>query len=280
MLMRVRFHHREFGVATPAGYRELVHREFFYRMLGIARLRLLTTCDELLLPSVRRFRPEYAWKLAHVPEMSSVRIRSSFDCARKALGIAPDRFVVLAYGALSIRKGIAELLAAAAHPGFPANATVLLAGAPSEELAPLMKSPAVEGLRRAGRLKELPWFLDAAMEYNAFRAADVVWLGYRGHYESSAVIVQAASMGVPVVACDEGLIAWWARNYDIGEIVRVTDTESVIGAIARLATDKELRHRYSTNGLAIASRHSPEVFSATVCDAIANALKGTRSRAA
>jgi glycosyltransferase involved in cell wall biosynthesis len=276
MLMRVRFHHREFGVSTPARCREVLNRRLFYRMLSIPRLCLFTTCDELLLKCVGRARPEYTSKLAYVPELSTVHIRSSIECARRALGIAPDRFVVLAYGALSMRKGIRELLAAAAHPSFPANAMVLLAGALGEDLWPLMKGGAVEGLRRAGRLRELGGFLDNTTEHDVFRAADIVWLGYRGQYESSAVLVQAASMGLPVVACDEGLIAWWTRNHGIGEIVQVADTGSVAGAFSRLASDRALRERYAARGLAISSRHSPGAFSAAICDAIARASKGAR----
>ena len=51
-------------------------------------------------------------------------------------------------------------------------------------------------------------YLNMDEENMVFSAADVVWLGYQGHYHMSGVLVQAGVMGLPVVASDEGLMAF------------------------------------------------------------------------
>ncbi len=76
-----------------------------------------------------------------------------------------------------------------------------------------------DALTAAGRLHELTHYLSEEEENTVFSSADVVWLGYLAHYQMSGVLVQAGMMGLPNIACEEGLIGWltttpsiWSRG--------------------------------------------------------------------
>jgi glycosyltransferase involved in cell wall biosynthesis len=145
---------------------------------------------------------------------------------------------------------------------------VLLAGGVGPDLAPVLDGPDARRLRSAGRLKERLGFQTLVDEGRLFAAADAVWMGYRGHYTMSGVLVQAAAMGLPVISCAEGLIGWWTRKYAAGEVVDPDDAPAVVNAIGRLSSDRAWRERYRANARDMARLHGPEAFASSICDAV------------
>jgi glycosyltransferase involved in cell wall biosynthesis len=73
-------------------------------------------------------------------------------------------------------------------------------------------------------------------------------------------------MGIPVIACRNGLIGWETSRHGLGEMVDVTDHEEILQAILKLVSDKTLRATYGNNGLRLAARHSGTRFGEAVCD--------------
>jgi glycosyltransferase involved in cell wall biosynthesis len=65
----------------------------------------------------------------------------------------------------------------------------------------------------------LDTFISSETELDLFSACDVVWLGYKGHYGMSGVLVQAYRFGKPVVATADGLIGWFCRTGELGPVV-------------------------------------------------------------
>jgi glycosyltransferase involved in cell wall biosynthesis len=189
--------------------------------------------------------------------------------ARAALGIAPAQTLVLLYGALHQRKGVAELLAALADPRMPAEVAALVAGAQDPFTERTLAAPAAARLRAHGRLYEAPGFLDDAAEARAFAAADLVWLGYRNFNAGSAVLVQAGVVGLPCVATDRGLVAWTVERYGLGITVDTGDPDAIVAGVQRLALDRQLRRECGPRGRAFAARRTPEQFGRGICDAIA-----------
>ncbi len=190
----------------------------------------------------------------------------SVEQARHLLGIPSDRIVVLAFGVLDIRKGIGPLLEALGNPACPPSVTVLLAGEQRPGIRELLAHPRNQELRGRSRIIEIPGFLNDWQEVAAFRAADIVWIGYQGFYGMSGILVSAAKSGVPVIACREGLLGWLTEKYQVGEVVDVGNNREVVSAIGRLANDKDLRARYAAAALAMGARHSSEDYGDTICD--------------
>jgi glycosyltransferase involved in cell wall biosynthesis len=92
----------------------------------------------------------------------------------------------------------------------------------------------------------------------------MVWLGYRDHYVMSGVLVQAGSMGLPVVACNTGLIGWLTHKYELGLTVPIDNVDAVTKTIAQLSPPSRVSTAYGENGRRFSAHHTPEEFARIV----------------
>ena len=272
MLLSPRFHHRHMGIFGPETRRDLLAEQLFHRLLRLPTLYALTVINEPLVEYAQQRKFRGYEKIHYIPDLASLVGKIDRNTARKSLGIRDDQSVILVYGALSPRKGIRELLKAIADSSCPETVAVLLAGAQDDAIQEFLNTPDNRRLHAVGRLLVMQGFLNDEQEYLAFRASDVVWLGYRGFYGMSGVLVQAGMMELPIIACREGIIGWMALQNGLGEIVDVSDHLQVIRAISRLAKSPDSRSRYGSRGATMAQGHTASGFAVAVCDAIASAV--------
>jgi glycosyltransferase involved in cell wall biosynthesis len=231
--MRPSFHYRQMGVIAPRTSLAALKKALFFRLLRNWSLRCLLTIDEPLCQYLVA-RPALAAKVAFLPEPAEFTDLPDRNEAKHRLDVPVDRKLVLVYGAVTARKGVRELLRALANPSFPPSVDVLLAGTISPEIHQALADPTIAPLVDQGRVRLLDRFIETREEPLLFSAADIVWLGYRGHYTASGVLVQAANAGRPVIACDEGIIGWQTRRHGLGEAVKAEDPAAVCTAIDNL----------------------------------------------
>jgi glycosyltransferase involved in cell wall biosynthesis len=268
VLLSPRFHHRHAGVKGEPSWMDGPRYWSFLRLLRMPSLRRVLTIDETLPEFVRSRRLALEAKLRYVPDIGALAGSCSREEARRVLGLKDDDCVILVYGSITSRKGVEHLLRAVANPCCRRRVVVLLAGQIDAEMGAVLQRQDMELLRRQGQLVERRGMLADEQEWEVFRAADIVWLGYRGFYGMSGVLAQAGSLGLPVIACSEGLIGWMCGKYGLGEVVEVGDTGQVVEAINRLAEDKGRREQRGQETALFAARHSPQNFARTICDAI------------
>lgn len=267
-LFGVDFHHRDSGISGRPRRNQRVRELLFRRLFHWRELRTLLTVDETLVPYLHRRSSPLVGRVRYVPECAALEGTASREEARRELGLSKAAFVILVYGSIGPSKGVAQLLAGVTDPSCRSGATILLAGRVSDDLESLLATRAAASLRDSGRLVRLPGLLDDEQEWRAFRAADVAWLGYVGSHDMSGVLVQAGSIGLPVIASSEGLIGWMTRRYGLGICVDVMSAPAVAGAIDRIARAPLIGARTPELRAEFAARHAPAHFAALVCDAI------------
>jgi glycosyltransferase involved in cell wall biosynthesis len=185
--------------------------------------------------------------------------------ARARLGITSDTFVVLVFGAINGRKGVAELLAGRELLADPGRLTVLIAGRQLPDVRALLATSTADAARREGSIILVDRFLDDADVADTFAAADAVWLGYVGHEGMSGVAVLAGRAGRPIIACSNGEVGALATTLGIGPVAEVREPRSVRAALeevmqpARLAT-------YAARSAAAFADHTPENFATTLLE--------------
>ncbi len=266
LAMRPSFHYRSMGVLAPRPTLARVKKALFFRVLRDHYLRKLLTIDEPLANYLTDMR-KVSSKVSFFPEPADVGGVPARSEAKRKFGLAPERKLILLYGAVTARKGVVELLRALATPGFSTVVDVLLAGkVTGPGIREMLAEPWVRTLRDAGRLKILDRFIEPAEEFTLFAAADIIWLGYRGHYNASGVLVQAASAGRPVLACKEGVLGWQTQHHGLGQTINPVDTAEVTMAVDILLGEKMGRQNNSR-----ADAWHPPVFS-DAQDALARAL--------
>jgi hypothetical protein len=64
-----------------------------------------------------------------------------------------------------------------------------------------------------------------------------VWLGYKGHYGMSGVLVQAYRFNKPVIATADGLIGWFCRDGELGPVVDELSGSAINAALDQLFPD-------------------------------------------
>lgn len=275
MLIGRHFHCPAMGVKMEKlKLRDRIMGPVFFRMLRMRTLKKVAILDEPLTQFVSRSSAKERAKVEYVPDVASLEKPETPPTLRKDLGIPDDAFVVLSYGALSARKGVVELVEGLAHPDCPKNAVLLLAGRQDEFSKDYLSQEKAQSLRAEGRLFELNKFLDEAEESASFFSADAVWLGYRNWYGMSGVLVQGAAAGKPLIAMDQGLVAWLVEHHDLGLTVSIASPAEVAKGVKTLIDRPEDRQRFSANGLRMAAHHTPENFGANICRLIESAATG------
>lgn len=253
--MRPSFHLRAAGVHLSR-----VKECLFRRLLKDPSLVRLYTIVEPLARHIENTAPRWASRSRYLPDPAGIPAGISRAEARRALGIPDSAPLMLVYGAISLRKGVDALLAAAKQPEFPADLHLLLAGQQDAGATALLAGATDHPLVREKRLHVINDYLDETLESQVFCAADMVWLGYRQHYGSSGVMVQAGHMGLPLIGCEDGLIGWTIRQHGLGIAVPVQQPGETARAIATFARTPPLRRRCGEAARHYYASHTPECF--------------------
>ena len=268
LVMRTGFHQTSWGINAPTSRINLIKERLFFRLLRNSFLRALFTIDVTLKEYTEKLSLPYSSRLVYIPDITETKRSMSQEQARRALRISKQGFMVLVYGSLSLRKGIQTLIRAMQDDNFPLDWHLLLAGKQDQNVQSFLKSPFATKLKIEGRIHQINRYLNADEENMVFSATDVVWLGYQGHYHMSGVLVQAGTMGLPVLACEEGLIGWLTKRYASGIVVSASSPSSVAKAITELSRNKKGAQQYGENGRKAYASHTLENFSKIVLESI------------
>ena len=227
-------HHQKSGGLGPGSKLDLVYRLLFLRLLSIRRTCAFAVIDEMLYKSTIQSDQKYLEKLKFLPDVGEIKFPIEKSAAREAIGIDRDCFAVLVYGSIDQRKGLLELLASLSDQSVDDRVVVIVAGAQSNSICHSLREAKYSNLIRSSRVIIRSFFHSELQESQVFSASDVVWLGYNGFYGSSGVLYQACSLGIPTIACYEGLIGRITHENGLGIVVNPAESEKVADALREL----------------------------------------------
>lgn len=177
--------------------------------------------------------------------------RARRTSARAALGVTDDRVVVGCVGRLVAEKGYPELFAAAERLG---DGYVVLAVGPDD---PTKADALAAADRRRGEAAGVRFLGMRTDVDKLYRAMDVFVLpSHREGFPRAAM--EAAAMGLPVVATDIRGCRQVVAPGETGALVPVGDVDALVGAIAALGADAALRARQGAAARARAEAHFDE----------------------
>jgi len=237
--MRPTFHFHTMGIHAPRTKIAWFRRLAFLKMIKNPYLRKCLTIDPTLAEFVSTKWPKVSHKIEYLPDPVRRPNQYSAEHARTALGIPLDQNVILVYGSITNRKGISTLLNALQSPELSPKTTALLVGKVHTGVRHLLFLENTSRLLATGRLRILDQWADEALEGLAFSAADIVWLVYDKHWQSSAVQIQAMMMRLPMLATSDGLIGWISRKFNVGLTVTKNNDVAVVRDLNELIRKKE-----------------------------------------
>jgi glycosyltransferase involved in cell wall biosynthesis len=270
--LRPMFHFQKVGVTAPARRFSALREALFRRALRERHLAGLFSIDPTLVEFARsQFDIREREKLWFLPDPAVEHKLQPRAEARRVLDIPNDARVVLGYGALSARKGIGPLIEGAADPDCPSDIHILLAGGQSPDVGPIMQSASANVLRGQERLHIREGYQNDAAEATLLAASDCVWVGYRGFYTMSGVLLLAARHGIPCIVSDAGLAAYLMKKHEFGLIVDPDDPTSVVEALRYISVQPQELWRAGDRGRSAFSRHTVAEFQSEISRMIVGA---------
>lgn len=233
LCMRPSFHYQDFDVIAPRVKYSLAKRFLFSRFLKSVNLDSLFTIDPLLKRYVDRVWPDISSKVKYVADPAELDGEMSRESARQVLSIPERAKVILIYGAIDRRKGVESLVHSLLRSPSLNDVCLLVVGKQSEWARDFFCSGNGSELRKKNRLFELNEFVSKTQEQQVLVACDLVWVGYKGHYTMSGVLVLAALVGRQVIATQDGLIGWFAREHKLGPAIDIEVPTQVEQAILK-----------------------------------------------
>lgn len=214
--MRQSFHFNSCDVIAPKTTLIYLKRLLFIRVLCVQTLKCLFSIDELLVDFVRKHYSKLAAKLSYLPDPAEPAQDLDAAKLRKRYKIPLKTKVILIYGAIDERKGMFNLLDTLESRDDLCNWHVLVVGMQSELVRNAFLTSRWARLERSSRIHTIDEFVTIETEHHMFAMCDVVWAAYVNHYTMSGVVVRAGMYSKPVIACEEGLIGWYAREKGVG----------------------------------------------------------------
>lgn len=233
--MRPSFHHSAEGLA-PGGKLDWLKEAIFNRVLRQPELGTLFCIDELLPHYLRRRTGKAS--VVHLPDPATPPSRGGRQAARARLNIPDEATVLLAFGAISTRKGMRVLLQAFSRSLIPKQLVLLVVGRQTSEFKQSQARTDLDSLVEGGRAVVVDSFVDQEMQDAAFEAANAVWLGYENHYAMSGVLVLAAQSRRMIIGTRKGLIGYHTKRHRLGVAIDTTDVELVAAELCKLSSTR------------------------------------------
>ncbi len=175
---------------------------------------------------------------------------------------AADREGMVLFGALAPQKGI-DLLAGAVSTE-PTSLRITLAGSIEPGFEPTLQSCA-ERMRAAGNSVNVAGrWIPEAEGLEMLAGARCVALPYPRHFGMSRVLLEAASVGTPLVVHDFGLLGHLVRENGLGRAVDCRDPRAFRAALVDLVSDPRARAAHAPALAAFAERYSDAAFARAV----------------
>ena len=252
--MRPAFHYKDFDVIAPSSKLLHIKRMLFNRVMRLSGLTRLFTIDDLLVGYILKRSPGLEKRLCYLPDPAASPNAYDMSSLRQHYGIPSDVKVVLVYGSIDRRKGIFELLDALESSPQLNEWHVLVVGQQAESVRDAFTSLRWSRLKQSIRIHEINKFVSDDVEHRVFALCDVVWVAYLGHYTMSGVIVRAGMYRKPVIACEEGLIGWYAKNKRVG-VTTQRNSFSIVSALI-LLSNSGVASKMGNSGFAQFGSHS------------------------
>lgn len=247
------------GIVSPHRKDAFLRELLFRRLLRRKMMRKMLTIDPAMPEYVCSFLPPAeAQKVVYLPDPSVLFEQEPCAASRAELGIPPEAFTVLLYGALTPRKGVRELILAADSAQCPTHVHLLIAGRQDADVQEIMASAEARRLTLAGRLHCIEGYLDDNLERTVIRASQAMWIGYVDFYKMSAMLVLAVRNGLPSIFTCQGIIGYLGRKHRLGVEMDPHRIETAVAALNELASHfSEYRHAVCQAQVAFAN-HSIE----------------------
>lgn len=215
--------------------KQKINAYFFKHLLESEGLKEIFIIDPLLYRKTKN-----NLSISYLPDPGKLEeFAGTKEEARKKAGCDFDGYILLVYGAITERKGIIELLNIATSEKFIESCRIVIAGKMEESLENEL-SRDFSSILNSGKILILNKYITTDLESALFKAADLVWVGYKDFLGMSGVLAQAIRSKTPLIANSLGLIGWFVKKYGIGKIIDIGNPKESAQIISDYLSDSDI----------------------------------------
>ena len=243
--MRPAFHYKYSGVIAPSSILLHLKKLLFYITLKNRTLHCIFSIDQLLVKYVHVRNPKIAHRLCYIPDPTEPPSEFDARVLRQNYKIDINANIILVYGAIDERKNLFQLLSALLIDKNLSSWHVFIVGKQSNSVRTELINDRWENIRN--RIYTIDAFVTDEVEQHVISMCDVVWIAYLAHYQMSGVLVRSGIYRKPIIACEEGLIGWYTKNYEIGVTIAPNKIADVSHALNKLSNSINIK-KFGENG--------------------------------
>ena len=176
------FHHHKMGVLRKRHLGDRINKIMFLRMLRLKELEFLFTIDITLKKYIQEYYSDLNNKVVYVNDPAIINGEGDRNFIRSKYNIKLKDRIILVYGLLKRKKGIKWLIDSMKHEDFPKNTKIILAGIQKKEIRKILLTEEVKTYIKIGKIIEINEYVSEELEYQLYKASDIVWLGYQDFY--------------------------------------------------------------------------------------------------
>ncbi|MEM6611733.1 MAG: glycosyltransferase [Cyanobacteria bacterium P01_C01_bin.72] len=235
------------------------------RILRHPQLKTLFCLDPSAIAPLQEFNPTA--EIVYLPDPVEANPKQDKDSQlRQSLNIAPDKIIMLLFGAIDGRKGIFQLIEALEQLPREINQRLclLLVGAINEADRRAI-TPRIEALRKSSVqiITKYQFVTESAVpEY--FQLADLVLAPYQKHIGMSGILLLAAAADKPVLSSQYGLMGRLTKQYGLGIEVDATAPLEIALGITQFVLNYPQSPGDAVKRRQFAHEHSVQDYAATI----------------
>tara|TARA_A100001015_G_scaffold314321_1_gene423521 strand:+ start:4596 stop:5795 length:1200 start_codon:yes stop_codon:yes gene_type:complete len=245
VFLGAKFHLKHFGINQEGRY-DFVFKFLFRLFIRKSFIRHVIVNDHLLKKYFNRTNNFYSQKITFLHDPKETRFKFNKSKIRKSFNYSPKYKYLLLYGALIQSKGIEQLFHIIRSKNINKNLRLIIAGKQFLETKKFLKSSFAKKIIKQKKIQIFNDWQTEKMEAKLLSLCDIVWIAYKNYSTPSGVLYQAASLGLPVVVSNDGLIHKLNKKYNFGISVDINKSNLAANKINNFFHDVKYR-KYSKN---------------------------------
>ncbi|MEO1669190.1 MAG: glycosyltransferase [Cyanobacteria bacterium J06631_2] len=233
------------------------------RILRHPQLKTLFCLDPLAIAPLKQFNPTA--EIVYLPDPVEPNPKQD-NQLRDSLNIAPDKIIMLLFGAIDGRKGIFQLIEALEQlpREISQQICLLLVGAINEgdqmAIAPQLKALEKSSIQIITKYQ----FIAESEVSQYFQLADLVLAPYQKHIGMSGILLLAAAADKPVLSSQYGLMGRLTQQYGLGINVDATAPPEIALGVTQFVLDYPQSPGDPVKRRQFAQEHSVRDYASTI----------------
>lgn len=233
------------------------------RILRHPQLKTLFCLDPLAIAPLKQFNPTA--EIVYLPDPVEPNPKQD-NQLRDSLNIAPDKIIMLLFGAIDGRKGIFQLIEALKQlpREISQKICLLLVGAINEgdqmAIAPQLKALEKSSIQIITKYQ----FIAESEVSQYFQLADLVLAPYQKHIGMSGILLLAAAADKPVLSSQYGLMGRLTQQYGLGINVDATAPPEIALGVTQFVLDYPQSPGDPVKRRQFAQEHSVRDYASTI----------------